>query len=79
MAELTNSSQGIIPYGNLIRPTPTSKGVKSLAHRHSASDRKGFKDESSYVHCRICGFICKKGRDAQCPFCETQIYWKAVR
>ena len=79
MADRANSSQGVLPYGNLMRPTATSKGVKKLLHRHSASDRKGFRDESSYVHCRICGFIAKKGRDKACPFCETEIYWKPVR
>ena len=79
MADRTNAPQGIIPFGTQIRPTPTSRGVRKLLHRHPASDAKGFKDESAYVHCRTCGFICKRGRDNACPFCETAVYWKPVR
>ena len=79
MAERTNSPQGLQGFGYTIRPTPTSKGVRKLLHKHPASDKKGYKDESSYVHCRTCGFMCKRGRDVKCPFCETVIYYKPVR
>ena len=79
MGNLQTHSSKLAGYGYRIRPTPTSQGVKKLKHGTSASDKENFKEESSRVRCRTCGFLCKKGRDSKCPFCETEIYWKAVK
>ena len=65
-------------FGKLIRPTPSSKGVKAIPHKHPPEDKSGYRAESKKVYCRICGFPCDRNRDAQCPFCETQVYWKGV-
>ena len=64
-------------YGYNIHP---GEGLpRRIHHTHPASDRRGYAEESNFYRCKTCGFICKRGRDAKCPLCETELYWKVVR
>ena len=66
-------------FGKLERPTPSSKGVRAIPHKHPAEDEAGCRAESKRVYCRTCGFPCDRATDPSCPFCNTEIYWKGVR